>query len=95
VARGVNLRRDRILFFLGLLLVLAGGPGLAAGSYAHDSLRVPIGGGAYDAFGWVNQTALGIGVVLLLIGLMFLFLSLRGGIVSEAKARELSGRSRT
>jgi len=96
VARPVNLRRDRLLFFLGIILLLAGGPGLVAGSVAHDSLRVPVLGNAYDAFGWVNQTALGIGIVLLLVGIMFLFLALRGGIVSEAQAREIGlGRSRT
>ncbi len=96
MARPVNLRRDRLLFFLGLVLLLAGGPGLVAGSVAHDALRVPVIGNAYDAFGWVNQTALGVGVVLLIVGVMFLFLSLRGGVVSEAEAREIGlRRSRT
>ena len=96
MARSVNLKRDRFLFYVGLVLFLVGGPGLVVGTFAHDSLRVPVGGGAYDAFGWVNQTALGIGIVLLLVGIMFLFLALRGGIVSEAQAREIGlGRSRT
>jgi len=94
VARRVNLRRDRFFFFTGLVLLLVGGPGLVAGTYAHDSLRLPLMGNAYDAFGWVNQTALWIGIIVFVVGFVFLLLSLRGGVVSAAKAEELqAGRS--
>jgi len=96
LARSVNLKRDRFLFYFGLVLVLLGGPGLAVGTFAHDSLRVPVGGTAYDAFGWVNQSFLGVGVVVLFIGIVFLILGLRGGILSASELADLkAGRSRT
>ena len=96
MARSVNLKRDRFLFYLGLVLFLVGGPGLAVGTFAHDSLRVPVGGSAYDAFGWVNQTVLGVGGVVLFIGIVFLILGLRGGVLSREEIADLqTGRSRT
>src|SRR2546427_3237024 len=45
-------RRERLLFYAGVLLVLAGGPGIAVGSWLHDFLRIPIGGLAFESFGW-------------------------------------------
>jgi len=96
VARTVNLKRDRFLFYLGLVLVLVGGPGLALGTFAHDSLRVPVGGVAYDAFGWVNQSVLGVGAVVLIVGIVFLILGLRGGVLSATELADVkAGRSRT
>ena len=96
MARSVNLKRDRFLFYIGLVLFLVGGPGLAVGTFAHDSLRVPVGGGAYEAFGWVNQTVLGVGAVILVVGLVFLILALRGGVLSPSEVADLkAGRSRT
>jgi len=96
VARTANLKRDRFLFYIGLILFLLGGPGLAVGTYAHDVMRVPVGGNAFDAFGWVNQTVLGVGVVALLIGIVFLILGLRGGVLSPDEVADLkAGRSRT
>ena len=96
MARRINLKRDRFLFYVGLVLVRVGGSGLTAGSYAHDSLRVPVGGTAFDAFGWLNQTALGVGVVLLLIGIVFLILGLRGGVLSASELADVkAGGSRT
>jgi hypothetical protein len=92
----VNLKRDRILFFTGLVLSLLGGPGLLIGTVAHDFLRVPVIGNAYDAFGWVNQTFLGVGLVLLVVGIVFLILGLRGGVLSATEVADLkAGRSRT
>ncbi len=96
MARSVNLKRDRFLFYVGLVLFLVGGPGLSVGTFAHDSLRVPVGGAAYDAFGWVNQAVLGVGVVVLVVGIVFLILGLRGGILSASELDDLkAGRSRT
>jgi len=96
VARAINLRRDRYLFFSGLILLLLGGPGLLVGSFGHDAFRVPVVGQAYDAFGWMNQTVLGLGIVLLVIGVLFTALALKGGVLSEAEAAELeAGRSRS
>jgi len=68
---------EKILFFGGLALVLAGGPGIALGSWLHDVLHIPFIGGAYDAFGWLNRLFAAAGLVVLLIGIVLLILSLR------------------
>jgi hypothetical protein len=77
-------RRERLLFYAGVLLVLAGGPGIAVGSWLHDILRIPIGGLAFDAFGWVNRLVAAIGLVILIVGIVLLILSMRlGSAASE------------
>lgn len=70
-------RRERLMFYLGIILVLAGGPGLAFGSLLHDSLRIPVVGNAFDQFGWVNRIFAAVGLVLLIVGIVFLILSAR------------------
>jgi len=96
VAKPLNLKRDRFLFYVGVILLMAGGPGLAAGSFVHDAMRVPIGGAAYGAFGWVNQAVLGVGAVLLIVGIVLVLLALRGGVLSAAQlAERKAGGSRT
>jgi len=70
-------RIEKLLFFGGILLVLAGGPGLSLGSWLHDALQIPIGGIAYAEFGWVNRLVAGVGLVVLLVGIVLLILSLR------------------
>jgi len=72
-------RRERLLFYAGVLLVLAGGPGIAVGSWLHDLLRIPIGGSAFDAFGWVNRLVAAVGLVILIVGIVLLILSMRLG----------------
>ncbi len=68
---------SRLLFWSGVILVLAGGPGVALGSWLHDYLRVPIGDfTSFDSFGWVNQTASLVGIVILVVGIILLILSL-------------------
>jgi hypothetical protein len=89
VARTINLRRDRILFHSGLVLLMLGGPGLLAGTFAHDYLRVPVVGTSYETFGWVNQIALALGVLLLLVGIVCTALGLRGGVLSAPELAEL------
>ena len=77
-------RRERMLFYAGVLLVLAGGPGIAVGSWLHDLLRIPIGGNAFDAFGWVNRLVAAVGLVVLIVGIVLLILSMRlGSAASE------------
>ncbi len=77
-------RRERFLFYTGVLLVLAGGPGIAVGSWLHDILRIPIGGFAYDAFGWLNRLVAATGLVILIVGIVLLILSMRlGSAASE------------
>jgi hypothetical protein len=62
-----------------VLLVLAGGPGIAVGSWLHDLLRIPIGGNAFDVFGWVNRLVAAVGLVILIVGIVLLILSMRLG----------------
>ena len=77
-----RLRRDRMIFYLGIFLVAAGASGLVLGSWLHDVLRVPWVGTAYDTFGPLNATAAGIGAGLLIFGILAVWFGLRGGVVS-------------
>ena len=96
MARPVNLRRDRFLFHTGIVLILLGGPGFLVATFAHDSLRIPVIGDAYDAFGWVNMTFLALGVVSLAVGAGLAALGLRGGVLSDTEIAELeAGGSKT
>ena len=70
-------RIEKVLFFGGLILVLAGGPGLALGSWLHDVLEINIVGDAFETFGWVNRIFAAAGLVVLLVGIVLLILSLR------------------
>lgn len=70
-------RLEKTLFFGGIFLVLAGGPGLALGSWLHDALQVPFVGTAYATFGWVNRLFAATGLVVLLVGIVLLIMSLR------------------
>jgi len=70
-------RRERIMFYLGIVLILVGGPGIALGSLLHDTLKIPVVGSAYDAFGWINRMVAAIGLVVLIIGVVFMILSAR------------------
>ena len=72
-------RRERLLFYAGVLFVLAGGPGIAVGSWLHDLLRIPVGGSAFDAFGWLNRLVAAVGLVILIVGIVLLILSMRLG----------------
>jgi uncharacterized membrane protein YidH (DUF202 family) len=74
---GEGAHREKFLFYVGVLLVILGGPGIALGSYLHDVLRIPVGGQAYDAFGYVNRFVTAIGLVVLIVGIVLLILSLR------------------
>ena len=81
-----RLSRDRILFYSGLVLLLAGLPGFMLGSWLHDLLRVPVIGDAYTAWGWINQMFAFAGLLVAVAGCLLLGLSLRGGAVSAPKA---------
>src|SRR3970282_2009685 len=52
---------------------------IAFGSFLHDILRIPIGGYAYEAFGWLNRYVAAIGLVVLVVGIVLLILSMRFG----------------
>jgi len=70
-------RRERIMFYLGIVFILVGGPGMALGSLLHDTLKIPVVGSAYDEFGWINRMFAAIGLVVLIVGVVFMILSVR------------------
>lgn len=68
-------KRERLMFYLGIIFILVGGPGLALGSVLHDVLKIPVLGKAYYEFGWVNRMFAAIGLVVLIVGVVFMILS--------------------
>lgn len=80
--------RDRVLFYLGILMSIVGGPVFALGSYAHDVYNIPVIGEAYGVFGWLNTTFLYVGVAILIIGIAAVVFSLRGGILPNRTTLE-------
>jgi hypothetical protein len=85
-----NLKRDRVLFYSGVLLIIAGGPGMAFASWLHDLLRVPIVGESFQAFGWINIIVAVAGFIVLFLGIVFLVLSLRGGILPQIPEEDIA-----
>ena len=70
--------REKSLFYTGIFLILLGGPGIALGSWLHDQLRISVGEfQAFDVFGPWNRLVTAIGLIVLIIGIVFLILSLR------------------
>ncbi len=70
--------REKFLFYTGIFLILLGGPGIALGSWLHDILRIGFGEfNAFDAFGSWNRLVTAIGLIVLIVGIVFLILSLR------------------
>ena len=83
-----RLTRDRILFYLGAVLIVVGGPFLSLGSIAHDRYNIPIIGEAYDAFGWLNTLFMVAGIAVLVIGAVLVAISLRGGLIAGYQSPE-------
>jgi len=70
--------REKFLFYTGIFLILLGGPGIALGSWLHDVLQISVYGfNAFDIFGAWNRLVTAIGLVVLIVGIVFLILSLR------------------
>lgn len=70
--------REKFLFYTGIFLILLGGPGIALGSWLHDILRIGVGEyTAFDAFGQFNRLVTAVGLIVLIVGIVFLILSLR------------------
>lgn len=70
--------REKFLYYAGIALILLGGPGIATGSWLHDVLRISyMNYNAFDVFGPVNRLVLGIGLIVMIVGVVFLILSLR------------------
>ncbi|MCK5548622.1 MAG: zinc ribbon domain-containing protein [Thermoplasmata archaeon] len=89
VDRFENLKRDKALFFIGIAQIAIGGPVLAFGSILHDWFKVPIVGDTYGAFGPINSFFAIVGLIALIIGLVFFFLALRGGLVTIEEDEKL------
>lgn len=85
-------RLEKVTMYLGLILVILGGPGIATLSYLHDWLRLPFPGPEYDtyaAFGPVNVLVAVVGLIILVIGIFFLVVSLKAGkVTSKIQGRE-------
>jgi hypothetical protein len=84
-----RVRRDRILFYSGAGLLILGGPIIALSSWLHDWFRVPIIGDSYTVFGWINFYFVIAGLIIFFIGIILFAVSLRGGIISNKKLKEL------
>lgn len=70
--------REKFLFYTGIALIVLGGPGIALGSWLHDELRITVAEfSAFDVFGPWNRLVTAIGLIVLIVGIVFLILSLR------------------
>lgn len=70
--------REKFLYYAGIALILLGGPGIALGSWLHDALRISyLDYTSFDVFGPVNRLVLGLGLIVMIVGVVFLILSLR------------------
>ena len=70
--------REKFLYYAGIALILLGGPGLALGSWLHDVLRISfMNYNSFDVIGPVNRHVLGHGLNVMIVGVVFLILSLR------------------
>lgn len=82
--------REKLLFYTGIVLILLGGPGIALGSWIHDAFRIAVGEfQAFDVFGPWNRLVTAIGLIVLIVGIVFLILSLRFSRPSDVE-RDLS-----
>jgi hypothetical protein len=78
--------REKFLFYTGIFLILLGGPGIALGSWLHDVLQIGVGEfRAFDVFGPWNRLVTAIGLIVLIVGIVFLILSLRFSRPSEVE----------
>ncbi len=79
-------RHEKILFYTGIILIIIGGPAIALGSWLHDVLRIGVGEFTnFDVFGPYNRLASAIGLIVLIVGIVFLILSLRSSRPSDVE----------
>ena len=67
---------------VGIVIVIVGA-GLGLGSWLHDALEIPFGGTAYGSFGWLNMSVAVIGIIILVIGIIFVALSRKKTVIAE------------
>jgi hypothetical protein len=71
-------RRTKLLFYLGIFLMLLGGPGIAIGSWLHDVLQIKfLNYNAFDVFGPMNRLVVAVGLMVTVVGIVLFILSLR------------------
>ena len=81
--------REKFLYYAGIALILLGGPGIALGSWLHDTLRISyLNYNAFDVFGPVNRLVLALGLIVMIVGVVFLILSLRLSRPVDAQAAD-------
>src|SRR2546426_3832700 len=69
--------REKFLFYIGIFLILLGGPGIALGSWLHDEMRIGVGEfQAFDVFGPWNRLVAAVGLIVLIVRVVVLILSL-------------------
>lgn len=79
-------RREKLLFYTGIVLIILGGPVIALGSWLHDVLRIGVGQFTnFDVFGPYNRLASAVGLIVLIVGIVFLILSLRSSRPSDVE----------
>jgi len=70
--------REKFLYYAGIALILLGGPGIALGSWLHDALRISyLNYDSFNVFGPVNRLVLSLGLIVMIVGVVFLIVSLR------------------
>ncbi len=70
--------RERFLFYVGIALILLGGPGIALGSWLHDVLRLSfLNYNSFDVFGAANRLVVAVGLIVSIVGVVCFILSLR------------------
>lgn len=74
-------KKTRTLFFIGVILVLIGGPGIALFSYVHNLTDFPAewnGSPIYTGYGYLDWILGSVGSITLLVGIIFVLLSFAG-----------------
>ena len=79
-----RVRRDRAMFYVGVVCAAVGSFGFGLGSFLHDFFRVPLVGRTYTAFGSLNVVATLFGGIVVLVGVVAIAISLRGGVIRPA-----------
>lgn len=72
-------KNEKIAMYVGLVLIILGGPGIVSMSYLHDWLQIPAPDPTYDtyeAFGPVNTFVVMLGLIVTIFGIFFLVVSL-------------------
>ncbi len=79
--------REKFLYYAGIAMILLGGPGIALGSWLHDVLRISyLNYNDFDVFGPVNQLVAAVGLIVMIVGVVFLIVSLRLSRPADADA---------